>query len=271
MVLVDDDNMWAEARVLSKDHAYAAFGGSALDQQLKNVDSLGVPIGTLYLMAHANDKGELIFETKTGLSEHQKPSDLRIIYSGLSLKNPPATVSIRGCRLGQASSELASFAGWVGAQSASASNCYYAQFSAGPVTVGGTDVLAKDQLKDPAVSAAFDTEFNRMVEKQPSRQCIAPLVKGESWPANRQKVVDAYFDSGYGQISIAYVNKSHTAAFGPASTCVKDLPAGPGSAKDCVMVTEKAPAPAAPQSPPPPGQSAPPAPQVPGPKPPGSP
>jgi hypothetical protein len=272
MVLVDDPGMWAEAQVLSSNHAYAAFGASALDLQLKNVDSLGVPIGTLYLMAHSNDKGELIFETSTGLKEHAKPSDIRITYSGLHLKNPPATVSIRGCRLGQASSELASFAGWVGAQSASASNCYYAQVADGPVTLGdGTKVLAQSDVQDPAAAKEFQTLFDQMVMAYPSRQCIAPLAKGESWPAARQKVVDAYFASGNGQISIAYVNQAHTATFSPNSTCVKDLPAGQGSAKGCVMVTEAAPPAAAPQTPAPPGPSAPPAPPAPAPKQPGSP
>jgi len=266
MVLVDDPSMWAEAQVLSSNHAYAAFGASALEQQMTKVDSLGVPIGTLYLMAHANDKGELIFETSRGLKENQKPSALRITYSNLHLKNPPATVSIRGCRLGKASSELASFAGWVGAQSASASNCYYAQVADGPVALAdGTNVLAQSDVQDPAAAKEFQRLFDQMVNAYPSRQCIAPLAKGESWPAARQKVIDAYFASGNGQISIAYVNQAHTGAFGPTSTCVKDLPAGQGSAAGCVMVTAAAPTPAAPQNP------APPAPPVPAPKRSGSP
>jgi hypothetical protein len=272
MVLVDDPSMWAEAEVLSGDHVYPAFGASGLELQLQNLDNLGVPIRTLYLMAHANDAGDLMFRDPKGHEEIKKPSVIAATYSGLHLKNPPATVSIRGCRLGQAPSELASFAGWVGAQSASASNCYYVQGASGPVTLGdGTTVLAQSDLKDAAADAEFQKLFDQMVAVLLSRQCVAPLAKGESWPAARKKVVDAYFASGAGQISTAYVNKSHTDVFDRSSTCVKDLPAGQGSAAGCVMVTATAPAPTASQSPTPPVPPAPPATQVPGPEHPGAP
>jgi hypothetical protein len=239
LVLDDDPTSMIEAR------SYAATvirATSSADAKAKLL-ALGKPIGKLFVVSHSNRLGEVQIISGIGTISWVKLSDFSKDLKGLPSDKAPQEVDFRGCKLGEAPSEMETFRQNVGAQSARATNCWSMGATSEPLTMpDGTPIKQESQIKD------MEKQFNRVLRQKINglkaengtsvKDCIVGLAVGETADRNFEKIKKLYFRNE-GNLLAGWASPEFNHTWQKGSICVKDMTA---TTSPCKIVTQTAPA-----------------------------
>ena len=210
--------------------------------------ALGKPIGTIYVVSHANASGQIQIDSP-GQTIMVKLSDCSKELKGLAQEIAPTDVDFRGCKLGEATGEMETFRQNIGAQTARAGNCWSIVQPMHPVMISGVPLTNESQIpadQKAEVDAALKTQINNLKsdDGRSVKNCLIGLAKGETADGNFAKLRQRYF-LHKGQLTAGWASPELNNNWQQGSLCVKDMTA---TTKPCNIVTTKAAA----ASPPPP-------------------
>jgi hypothetical protein len=203
--------------------------------------SAGAPIGTLYVVSHAN-AGQVQFESKIGTISWKKLSEIGAALKGvLPADKSPQVVDFRGCQAGGATEELGRFREATGAKAAKGSNCFTFDDVEGPITLGDVEITSPGQVTEQN-RANFETGLRRLIAQTKSpdghsvKDCILGLGRGETADRNLEKIKARYF-MGKGSIAAEWASPQDDPKWQAGSICFKDMTA---TSTPCHVATQTA-------------------------------
>lgn len=220
----------ADEKDMDEGRAYAArvIRVTSPEDARKKLQALGLPIGTLFIVSHANRAGEVKFESQSGTLSWVKISELgKQLKGALPADKAPATVDFRGCKLGEAEGQLESFRQQVGAKVARAGNCWSFTQRVTPLTVGGTDITQESQIPK-GMEKAFDAALRQQVNGLKAangrsvKDCLIGLAPGEKADKSFTKIRQLYFRNG-GTLVAGWASPEYNEEWQEGSICTKDM------------------------------------------------
>lgn len=239
LVLDDDPRSMIEAQTYAPNVLRVTSGADAKAK----ITNLNKPIGTLFVVSHSDQSGNVQVITKSGIIMWVKLSDFSKDLKGLPSNIVPQNIDFRGCKLGEAPRDMETFRKNVGAQSARATNCWSFAKTSGALTLpNGTPIVDKSQIKNKK------TEFDRALRMQINRlkadngisvkNCIIGLAVGETADNHFEKIKELYFQKK-GNLAAGWASPKYNENWQNGSICVKDMTA---ATSPCRIVTRTAPA-----------------------------
>lgn len=237
IVLTDEDQDLVEGRTYAK----TALRVTDVKDAAAQLKALGAPIGTLYVVSHSSHSGEVQFVGASGTVSWVPIRDLAAALKGQVRID---TVDFRGCNVGNAGAELASFRGAVGAQSAKGSTCYAYIQHVTPLTLDGAEITRPDQIpkgRQEAFNRALMRQLQgmRSEDGKPVADCLLGLKPGErATRKNLDKVWRQYWANA-GHLIASWGSPDYNATWQEGSICTNHMTA---STKPCAVVEKTAPA-----------------------------
>ena len=139
IVLAADSISWAEGGAL----APRVVRVESMAELCAKVDGIGQPIGTLFVISHADSSGVLRITGPSGIQIDLTMNDLAAALK--KCKRIPQVVDFRGCTVGAAGAEVDKFLDASGVAKAVSTDCAKRSARSTPITVAGIEAEAPSQ------------------------------------------------------------------------------------------------------------------------------
>lgn len=240
IVLDEDSNSMAEAGARAK----TVLRVTSVKDAKEKLQALGVPIGTLYVISHANRDGEVEIFSEIGTISWVSISDFGSGLKGaLPSELAPVTVDFRGCKIGEAGSEMESFRKDIGATEAVATNCWTFTQEATPIIIDGAEVTEESQIPEN-MKNAFNKNLLDQVAGMTSEDgtrvgnCLIGLARGQkASKKNLPRIKELYFGN-QGRLVASWASPDFNKTWQKGSRCSKDVTT---TSKPCGLVKKVAP------------------------------
>ena len=184
---------------------------TTVDDLAKQLKAIQGPIGTLYLVAHTTEEGDIMFTTPGTMT--YVPAE--IMASKIKDSAQVESIDFRGCSIAQAPAEMDKIRGALKATKATGATCTLVTHSTDPIKIAGKAITQPKDVTDKN-KAAFNTGFKDVHKLfvDAKKKCII------------NDSVDGYFQTG-GRLIAAWVNPGSMADSegwdDTKSICYKDL------------------------------------------------
>jgi hypothetical protein len=217
---------------------------TSVEDAAEQLKGLGTPIGTVKVISHGSEAGQIEIFDAAGTGKWVPISSLSSAISGaFPAGDGPTNVDFRGCKIGDAGDELEAFRDEVGAKEASGHNCWTFTQSTTPLTIDGVEVTDPSQIPKN-MEKTFNQGLLDQVAGMTSDDghavgnCLIGLKKGEA-ATSVTKLRKLYF-ANQGRLVATWASPEFNETWQEGSMCVKDLTT---STEPCKIVKKTAPKP----------------------------
>lgn len=234
----------ADAMTEGKSYAPTALRVTSGEDAKKQLEALGKPIGTIFVVSHSTRAGEVEVISGIGTISWVKLSDLSKDLKGMPADKAPVLIDFRGCKLGNAPQEMETFRKNIGAQKARGMTCWSIVNVVNPMTLPDGTLLTDPSQIPKGMEAKVDAALAQQVNQLKSadghsvKNCIEGLAKGETAAKNMAKIKRLYFEHK-GNLAAVWASPEYNYDWQEGSMCVKDLT---DTTSPCKITTTSAPA-----------------------------
>jgi hypothetical protein len=240
LVFDDSQNSMAEAGARGD----VTVRATSVEDAKAKLQAVGQPIGTLSVISHGSNAGEIEIFNEAGDSAEWVPigslsSELKGAFAA---GDGPETVDFTGCKIGEAGDELETFREDVGAKEAKGNNCWTFTQDVTPLTIDGTEITDPSQIPkgmEDAVDQALLDQIAGMTsaDGHPVGDCIIGLGPKESAnKKNLKKLKKLYFENE-GRLVATWASPEFNETWQEGSMCTKNLTT---TSEPCKVVKKKA-------------------------------
>lgn len=165
VVLLMASDLEAEAAVLAPGGIILKI--KSLDDMIKQLKGVGVPVKTLFIISHSLPTGDIGFGT-SGSTKYVMPSELAQRLQGVfTAENAPELIDFRGCSIGSSPQAMNLIREAAGAKAAIGGNCFNVTKAVGPIILSGDEgdeEITKASQITPDDQEALETGLQMLVD-----------------------------------------------------------------------------------------------------------